>query len=122
MAYQSDESGQFEIYVQRFPEGTNRLMVSHDGGAQPRWNPNGRELFYVASDARLMSVPINPGPNGHIEARVPTSLFVTHIGGAVLPAFIQQYVVAQNGERFLMNTTLEETNTTPLTVLLNWHS
>jgi hypothetical protein len=58
IAYQSDKTGRFEIYVQPFPVTGGDFPVSTNGGTQVRWNPRGRELFYVAADDRLMAVPI----------------------------------------------------------------
>src|SRR5262245_35644671 len=58
VAYQSDESGRFEIYVKRFPNGPSRV-VSKGGGSQVRWHPQGKELYYIALDGRMMAVPIS---------------------------------------------------------------
>ena len=64
IAYQSDKTGRFEIYVRPFPGPGGDSRVSIDGGAQVRWNPNGKELFYIAADDRLMAVPIRFASNG----------------------------------------------------------
>ena len=64
IAYQSDKTGRFEIYVRPFPGPGGDVRVSIDGGTQVRWNPNGKELFYVAADDRLMAVPIRFASNG----------------------------------------------------------
>jgi len=64
IAYQSDESGRVEIYVQPFPGPGTRIQVSNNGGAQPRWRRDGRELFYIALDGRLMAVPVKPAAKG----------------------------------------------------------
>src|SRR5437667_12530984 len=58
LAYQSDESGQHQIYVQPFPGPGGKWQVSNEGGTQPRWNRNGKELFYISADGKLMSVAI----------------------------------------------------------------
>jgi serine/threonine protein kinase len=121
VAYQSDESSRNEIYVQRFPEGTDKFPVSTDGGAQPRWRDDGKELFYVGLDGRLMAAPIVSKSDGLLQADVPVALFATHIGPPVQPVFQQQYVVLDNGQKFLMNNILDETTSTPITVLQNWH-
>jgi Tol biopolymer transport system component len=84
IAYQSNESGRFEVYVQAFPGPGGRLQLSSDGGAQARWRADGRELFYVALDGRLMAVPIGFGSSGEtVEPGTPIPLFSTTIGGAV---------------------------------------
>jgi len=119
IAYQSNESGRVEIYVQPFPKG-HREPISTDGGAQVRWRSDGKELFYIALDGRLMAVPITFGPAGRtIEAGVPAPLFTTRVGGAIQSVFQQQYVVSPDGQRFLMST-VTETHTPAITVILNW--
>jgi Tol biopolymer transport system component len=120
IAYQSDESGQFEIYVQRFPEGGGKERTSTTGGAQVRWRADGTELFYVALDDRLMAVPIKFISNGQtVEPGSPAQLFMTRIGGAVQGVARQQYMVSSDGQRFLMNTVSDDV-TASITVILNW--
>ncbi len=121
IAYQSNESGRFEIYIQPFPGPGSKLQVSTNGGAQVRWGPNGKELFYIALDARLMAVPIRLASNPQTaEPGSPTPLFATRVGGALQGTFTQQYDVSSDGQRFLMNTITEEA-ASPITVILNWN-
>ena len=121
IAYQSNESGRFEIYIQPFPGPGSKLQVSTNGGAQVRWGPNGKELFYIALDARLMAVPIRLASNPQTaEPGSPTPLFATRVGGALQGTFMQQYDVSSDGQRFLMNTITEEA-ASPITVILNWN-
>jgi Tol biopolymer transport system component len=118
IAYASDHSGRSEIYVQPFPGPGEETQVSTAGGAQVRWRADGKELFYVALDARLMAVPMQLPPTGTtIVVGRPVPLFATHIGGALLQIGTQ-YVVARDGQRFLMNTQPEVTP--PISVILNW--
>jgi hypothetical protein len=120
IAYQSDESGRFEIYVQPFTGPGGKSQISTDGGAQVRWRRDGKELFYIGLDNRLMAVPIRLDASAMVvEASVPVPLFVTRVGGAVMGGDKQQYVVSADGQRFLMNTVVEEA-AAPLTVILNW--
>ena len=119
LAYQSNESGRFEIYVQSFPDPTVKTVISAEGGTQVRWRPDGKELFFIGLDGRLMAVPIHQSNKETIEAGKPVPLFDTRIGGAVQSNYTQQYMVASNGSRFLMNTVVEE-NTRPITIRLNW--
>ena len=104
IAYQSNESGRYEIYLQPFP-GQAKWPVSINGGGQPRWRHDGKELFYVALDGRLMATPIDLSPDGK-AVKIGTSLplFTTRIGPAVQPLDSQQYTVSSDGQRFLMNT------------------
>ena len=67
IAYQSNESGRFEIYVQPFPGPGGKFQISADGGAQPRWNKNGKEIFYVSLDSKMMAVPVKLSPDGQLE-------------------------------------------------------
>jgi Tol biopolymer transport system component len=121
IAYESNETGQFEIYVQRFPGPGGRQRISTAGGAQVRWRHDGRELFYVALDGRLMAVPIRFAADGQtVDAGTPAPLFVTHVGGAVSGLDRQQYVVSADGQRFLMSVVPEDPNPPPITVILNW--
>ena len=120
IAYQSTETGQFEIYLQQFPGPGGRQRISTAGGAQVRWRRDGRELFYIALDGRLMAVPVQFASNGQsVEVGAPTPLFATHVGGAVHGTDRQQYMISPDGQRFLMNTITEEA-ASPITVILNW--
>ena len=121
IAYSSTESGHWEIYVQPFPGPGTKSLVSTAGGISARWGPDGKELFYIALDDRLMAVPIRLASDGEsVEARTPVPLFTTRVGGALQQTgFTPQYVVAPDG-RFLMNTVVEDPNASPITVILNW--
>ena len=125
LAYASDESGHYEIYVQTFPEAGGKWQVSAGGGVQPRWKRDSRELYYVASDAQLMGVPIRLAPDTHaLAAGAPFTLFQTRLatGVNIATAGFQaraQYAVAPDG-RFLMNITADEAVTSPITIVQNW--
>ena len=121
IAYRSNESGQFEVYVQPFPGPGNKLLVSSNGGAQPRWRRDGAELFYIAMDGRLMAVQLRrPASGGTFEVGTPVPLFPTRIpGGAVQGVYKQQYAVSADG-RFLINTLIDEDKTSPISLILNW--
>ena len=121
IAYQSNESGQVEVYAQAFPGGAEKAQISTRGGAQPRWRSDGKELYYMALDEQLMAVPIRMASGGQIlEPGPPRSLFKTRVGGPDQAGFERaQYVVSPDGQRFLMNTVIDEA-TPPITLLLNW--
>jgi Tol biopolymer transport system component len=119
IAYQSNKSGRFEIYVQPFPGLGGDTKVSTDGGAQVRWNPNGKELFYIALDDRLMAVPIRFNGNA-VEPGTPLGLFATNMGSTAINTNRQQYAVSPDGQSFVMNSVLGEASTSPITVILNW--
>ena len=85
-----------------------------------RWRRDGKELFYIALDGRLMAVPIRIPSNAQtIETGSPVPLFATRVGGALTGLFNWQYDISPDGQRFLMNTIIEEAPS-PITVILNW--
>ena len=123
IAYVSNESGTFEVYVQNLSEGsqsssagTGKWKISNGGGRQPRWRGDGRELFYLAPDARLMSVQIERG--GGFSAGAPRPLFSTRVYDDPFPGF--QYAADSDGQRFLINTPALDDTPAPITVVLNW--
>jgi serine/threonine protein kinase/Tol biopolymer transport system component len=119
IAYQSNESGQTQVLVQPFPGPGGKLQVSTDGGAQVRWRADGRELFYVSPDGRLMAVPIRPAADRRsLEAGAPVPLFATRMGGTTPGINRQEYVVSKDGQRFLVD--VAESVASPITVVLNW--
>ena len=121
IAYQSDKTGRYEIYIRPLGKAGEELRASVEGGTQPRWNPNFQELFYIGADDRLMAVPIHVAAGGdHIEPGVPRALFATNIGSTVLLAYRQQYVVAADGQSFMLNSSVTEGSSSPITVILNW--
>lgn len=127
LAYASNESGRYEIYVRTFPEASGKWLVSAAGGMQPRWRRDCRELFYVAPDTRLMAVPLRIAPDAHLfEAGAPVALFPTRLatGGNIATGGFgarAQYAVAPDG-RFLMNIAADDAVASPITVVLNWQS
>jgi Serine/threonine protein kinase len=116
IAYTSDESGAPEVYVQTFPASGGKWRISTSGGAEPKWRRDGKELFYIAADKKLMSVDTKLGPT--FEAGVPKALFETRI--TVLTTFRNHYTVTGDGQRFLIISGLEESNFTPISVVVNW--
>jgi Tol biopolymer transport system component len=118
IAYQSNESGRFEIYVQAFPASGGKWQVSTAGGRSPRWRADGKELFYFTptEDSQMvMAVDVGLG-NGNVELGAPHRLFSTSMPtGNSYP-----YDVARDGQRFLVQQLLPESAAPPLTVILNW--
>lgn len=118
IAYQSNESGRFEVYVQSFPRPDAKAQITIDGGAQARWRRDGRELFWVAPDGMLRAVPMFLRPGRPIEPGQAQVLFPAHVG-AVSSASEPQYDVSPDGQRFVLNTVTNEPNST-VVVILNW--
>jgi Tol biopolymer transport system component len=119
IAYQSNESGSFEIYVQPFPGPEGKSRISTNGGGQVRWRRDGKELFYIALDGRLIAIPVQLASSGQaVDVGAPVPLFAAPVGGALEER--QQYIVSSDGQRFLMKAVTEEGSTSPITVILNW--
>jgi WD40 repeat protein len=119
IAYQSDRSGTYEIYVHPFPKPGREQIVSKGGGVQVRWNPNGKELFYIALDGRLMAVPVRSAADGTLDFGVPAALFRTSMGPVFWGVHKQQYVVSDNGQKFLINTTATG-DLSPIYLIQHW--
>ena len=120
IAYMSDESGSQEVYVRRFPGASGRWQVSTHGGAQPWWRRDGKELFYLAPDGKLMASSVKTG-RLTFETGTPEALFNT----GITTSFVDrrnQYVVTRDGQRFLVNVSAEDENSAPITVVLNWNA
>ncbi len=116
VAYVSNESGRDEVYVRPFPAAGGQWQVSTSGGSQPRWRRDGSELFYLSADRTLTAVEVNTaGPTFVVGA--PKPLFGTRFGKAGPWSF---YAVASDGQRFLINSLIEEANYAAVTVVLNW--
>jgi eukaryotic-like serine/threonine-protein kinase len=122
IAYRSNESGRFEVYVQPFPGPGHETQVSTNGGSQPRWRADGKELFYIGLDSRIMAAPMQFSAKGQIvEPGTPVALFPSRITGGPLSAvYRHQYAASSDGQRFLLNI-MQESATSPITLILNWH-
>jgi Tol biopolymer transport system component len=115
VAYQSGESGRDEIYVQTFPASADKWTISTNGGIRPRWRRDGHELFYVASDGKVMSVDIKT--DGGLQAGIPKPLFDLADVRAVRG---NDYDVSPDGQRFLFISRMSQSDPSSLTVSLNW--
>jgi Tol biopolymer transport system component len=119
LAFTSHETGRYEVYVRDFPEGRHKWQVSSQGGLQPHWRGDGRELFYLKLDGTLMSVAVNPGPS--FEFGTPQPLFTTGLRFLTLyTLWMNQYAVSRDGQRFLLNRHLPETASGVITAVIPW--
>ncbi len=116
LAYTSDESGHEEVFVQPFPATGAKWQVSATGGSEAAWRGDGRELFYVASDARLTAVAVSLAPSG-LAFGVPRALFRIPIRHG-LGATGRTYAVSHDGQRFLALDWPSEAATSPIVVVL----
>jgi Tol biopolymer transport system component len=115
VAYDTNESGQFQIVVQPFPNPGGRSQISTGGGTSPRWRADGQELYFVAPDGKLMAAVIHASASS-FEAETPVPLFQTRMNNI---GSKQQYAVAPDG-RFLINQIMDDASATPITLILNW--
>ncbi|MDQ5858412.1 MAG: hypothetical protein M3542_09085, partial [Acidobacteriota bacterium] len=113
LAYQSDETGRFEIYVATFPGPGSRWQISQNGGVEPRWSGDGGELFFFAPDNRLMAAQVKT-EGSSFEVGAIESLFQTRSMG-----FSYRYDVANDGKRFLVVAGLPQ-DLSPITLVTNW--
>jgi hypothetical protein len=122
VAYVYEESRRtHEVWVQSFPAGAGKFLVSSSGGVQPRWRRDGTELFYIASDGTLMAVDVKTAPA--FQAGIPHALFDPRIQGGGSTQFVFRYDVAPDGQRFLVNTEGQaEAVADPITVVSNWQA
>lgn len=114
VAYVSDESGRSEVYVVTFPEAGGKWQVSQNGGTEPRWSRNGKELFYVDLDNRIVAVELVRSPLG-FQAGAVRTLFQFHGAGGSW-----RYDVSADGTRFLVTAPPEGEAGIPVTLMTNW--
>jgi Tol biopolymer transport system component len=117
VAYASDESGSWEIYVTSFPGAAGKWQVSRGGGSEPRWRGDGKEIFYIAPSGMLMAVPVN-GETTFATGQ-PTPLFQVRGRAPISSTDVFSYDVAKDGRRFLVNRYVKPEHVPPLTILLN---
>jgi hypothetical protein len=119
IAYQSNESGRPEVYIQPFGAGGDRQRISETGGVQARWRADGHELFYLTLQVQLMAVPIAPGNRGRsLRPGAPGPLFEASVG-ATQGIALHSYLVAPDGQRFLLDAVVDQP-AAPIVLILNW--
>jgi serine/threonine protein kinase len=116
-AYQSNESGQTQIYVQPFPPTGSKFQISTGGGMQPVWRPDGKELFFLTSDSMFMASAVDAAGGFKHRAPVPLFQYATLVSAVGVN---KHYAVAKDGRRFLVNALQEQSRSIPLTVIVNW--
>jgi Tol biopolymer transport system component len=121
IAYVANTSGREEVYVQPFPAGGTAMQVSVNGGAQVRWRPDGRELFYLTLESRLLvAVAVGLGGDGGLVLGAGTQLFAMNVGHVLNAGPTPEYVPSADGQRFLINVVLEDPRPTPLRLVMHW--
>jgi Tol biopolymer transport system component len=119
IAYVSNESGRYQVYVARYPAGGRRVQISADGGMQPTWRADEKELFYLAPGGGMTSVAIDT-TGDVVKPGVPVHLFDV----SVRPSRDEEreYDVSRDGKRFIVNTAPPNMRSIPITVVVNWQS
>jgi len=127
MAYTSDKTGQREVYVVAFPTGEGETRISTAGGQQPRWRGDGKELFFVGADRKMMSVAVtagltsDPGNKAPLEPGAPQPLFEAHLPLPGRMTTVFEYDVTADGKRFLLDAEGGGSALAPpLTAVVNW--
>jgi hypothetical protein len=120
LAYASDETGQLEIYVRRFPELDHKVQVSEGGGDGPVWTSGGRELAYRSADGHVVVVRFTGGPGRTPVLSRPQALFADVYGAAVGRMSHPDYDAFPDGSRFLMLGNQQDGAFGELNVVLNW--
>jgi dipeptidyl aminopeptidase/acylaminoacyl peptidase len=119
LAYVSEETGVPQVYVQSFPNGEQRVQVSSQGGAEPRWREDGRELFFLGADRMMMAVRVSLRPTFTIEESTP--LFQTRVPILFNP-YRCHYDVSADGGRFLVNTAPASVRAPAIHVVMDWRA
>ena len=114
LAFSSGDSGRTNVYVQAMPPNIGKWQISVDGGSQPRWRRDGKELFFLSQDAEVMAVDVNPGVT--LMAGIPHELF----RGSPFSMAGRRYDVSADGQRFLMYLPSSAGGNAPITVVMNW--
>jgi Tol biopolymer transport system component len=113
LAYSSNESGTWQVYVVAFPSGDRKRQITTDGGSQSRWRADGRELYYMAPNGDIMAVEMTAGET--MDSGALRLLFQT---GLTLDPTHDQYAVTSDGQRFLVR--LPVSDSAPIAVVTNW--
>jgi Tol biopolymer transport system component len=114
LAYQSDESGKYEIYVRPFPSGGGKWQLSTGGGQGPFWKPDGRELYFESDNGKFMKVNIQMGERS-LRTGIPEPLF--DLAGREQISILD---VSAEGDRFVAQVSAIERSINPVTLVLNW--
>jgi DNA-binding winged helix-turn-helix (wHTH) protein/Tol biopolymer transport system component len=120
LAYASDESGTWEVYVQSFPTPGAKQVVSLHGGGEPVWRHDGRELYYLSADHTLMAVEVSEA-GGALRVTSPRALFRPPVVGA-LNDYRSHYAATSDGQRFVVDAVDTDAPQGAITVVTNWTS
>ena len=117
VAYASNETGDWEVYVTSYPSAAGKWQISRGGGTEPRWRGDGHELFYVAPGGVITAVPVNG--DGTFSSGTPVALFQEHARSGISSTDLFTYDVTKDGSRFIVNRFVRPDRPSPLTIVLN---
>jgi eukaryotic-like serine/threonine-protein kinase len=118
LAYVSNESGLYQVFVQPFPNASEgKWQISSAGGMAPHWKGDGRELYYLDPNGRIIAVPVRA--DSKFEVGTPTTLFTTTVPYPSFPTYLV-YDVTPDGQHFLVSTPFSNRASSQITVVLNW--
>jgi Tol biopolymer transport system component len=117
LAYESDETGEWEVYITPYPGGGGKLQVSRGGGKEPRWRGDGKEIFYLEPSGKIVAVDVNS--EGTLATGAPTTLFQAHARSAVSSSDLFNYDVTPDGQRFIVDRYVRPAQTPPLSIILH---
>jgi len=117
LAYESDETGEWEVYITPYPGGGGKLQVSRGGGKEPRWRGDGKEIFYLDTKGNIVAV--NVSSEGTLATGAPKTLFQAHARPSVSSSDIFTYDVTPDGQRFIVDRYVKPAQTPPLSIILH---
>ncbi len=117
LAYESDETGEWEVYITPYPNSGGKLQVSRGGGKEPRWRGDGKEIFYLDPKGYLNAVQVNS--ENTLTAATPTALFQAHARPSVSSSDIFNYDMTPDGERFLIDRYTKPAQTPQVSIILH---
>jgi Tol biopolymer transport system component len=118
MAYSSDESDRFEIYGESFPDGRGKVPISTNGGSVPEWRGDGREIYFIDSQGRLVATTVETAGNT-LEVGKAQVLFDAQVPPVAFPDPVP-YAVMADGQKFLIARAIDRDRSSSLVVVLNW--
>jgi Tol biopolymer transport system component len=117
VAYESDETGEWQVYISPFPGGGGKIQVSRSGGYDPRWRHDGKEIFFLDPKGFLVAATVDSVNS--LSTGTATQLFQTHTRSAVSSSDVFSYDVSPDGQRFLVDRYVKPAETPPLSIILN---